>query len=65
LNFLLDHDVPAEVARVLLRDQHEVSKVKDILPVNSSDEKVFAEAIRQDCVLITCNRDDFLQLART
>jgi predicted nuclease of predicted toxin-antitoxin system len=65
VRFLLDHDVPQPVADALLRHGHEVLLLHDVFPITSSDEEVFAHAIHTERVMITCNRDDFLQLAKT
>ena len=64
MTFLLDHDVPADIARVLIQAGHAVHIVKDVLSPTASDEEVFSYAIAHGFVLITCNRDDFLRLAR-
>ena len=61
----IHHDVPRPVADALLRHGHDVVVLQDALPVTSTDEQVFAPAIAEGRVLITCNRDDFLQLAST
>ncbi len=63
MNFLLDHDVPADIARVLIQAGHDVRCVKDALSPMASDRQIFTHAIERDLVLITCNRDDFLRLA--
>jgi len=39
--------------------------LQDSLPATSTDEQVFAHAIAEGLVLITCNRDDFLELAES
>jgi len=64
VRFLVDHDVPRPVADALLRHGHDVVLLHKVLPVTSSDEEVFAHAIDTQRVMITCNRDDFLQLAK-
>ena len=63
MDFLLDHDVPAEISRVLAQAKYNVDKVMDVLSQTASDDKVFNYAIMNELVLITCNRDDFLNLA--
>jgi predicted nuclease of predicted toxin-antitoxin system len=65
MKFFLDHDVPAEVGRVLASDGHEVVKVAEAMPITSADHEVFREASARNAILITCNRDDFLSLAET
>jgi len=64
VRFLLDHDVPRPVADALLRHGHDVVVLQDALPITSNDEEVFAHAIETGRVMVTCNRDDFLQLAK-
>jgi predicted nuclease of predicted toxin-antitoxin system len=63
VKFLLDHDVPAAVKDALQRHEHDVIRLTDLLPRTASDETVFATAQSNQCVMITCNRDDFLRLA--
>ena len=63
MNFLLDHDVPVAIERVLTQAGHDVHCVKDVLRPTASDQEVFEHAVAQRLVLITCNRDDFLKLA--
>ena len=63
MRFFLDHDVPRPIADALLRHGHDVVVLQDALPVTSTDEQAFAHAIAEGRVLVTCNRDDFLQLA--
>jgi predicted nuclease of predicted toxin-antitoxin system len=63
VKFLLDHDVLAAVKDALERHEHDVIRLTDLLPRTASDETVFAAAQSNQCVMITCNRDDFLKLA--
>jgi len=44
---------------------HEVTLLRKALPGNSSDEAVLQFAHERGCVLLTCNRNDFLHLATT
>jgi predicted nuclease of predicted toxin-antitoxin system len=64
VTFFLDHDVPDEAARLLRNLNHEVVLLREVLPQTTSDPEVFAYAIEHDYLLLTCNRDDFLDLAR-
>jgi predicted nuclease of predicted toxin-antitoxin system len=64
VNFLLDHDVPERIADVLHASGHEVVRLRQILSCEASDSDVLGEAHQRGAVLITCNRDDFLSLAR-
>ena len=65
MKFLLDHDVPEDLSYLLEELNHEVTLLRDVIPSNSSDEAVLAVANERDCVLLTCNRDDFLEIATT
>jgi len=63
VKFLLDHDVAAGVKDALDRHGHEAIQLTDLLPRNAPDHLVFATAQSNQCVMITCNRNDFLELA--
>lgn len=63
MKFFLDHDVPVEVARVLRQEGHEVTQLREVLPVRANDIAAFGYAREHGLFLITCNRDDFLALA--
>ncbi len=64
MRFLLDHDVPDEVAQVLKHVGHEVTLVREALSATSEDGEVFGFAQTHGLLIITCNRDHFLALAR-
>ena len=63
MKFLLDHDVPEDLRYLLEQLGHEVSVLRKARPENASDEAVLQFAHERGCVLLTCNRDDFLHLA--
>ncbi len=63
MRFLLDHDVPADVGRVLSQVGHQLTLVRDAPGASSSDREVFGYAAANGLVRISCNRDDFLRLA--
>lgn len=65
MRFFLDHDVPADLARVLRSEGHEVVELREVLPMDSSDAEAFQYACVHGLFMITCNRDDFLTLAAT
>jgi len=65
VRFFLDHDIPVETARVLRREGHEVTELREVLPVTASDSDVLNYAHDHGWVLVTCNRDDFLALVAT
>ncbi|MCZ7638942.1 MAG: DUF5615 family PIN-like protein [Verrucomicrobia bacterium] len=64
MRFLLDHDVPDDLAYSLEALGHEVAKLRELLPITAPDEEVLRLASDRGCVLITCNRDDFLAAAQ-
>ena len=64
MNFFLDHDVPDEVEQVLRYWRHEVQRLREVLPITALDEVVFDFAQQHRRIIISCNRNDFLQLAR-
>jgi predicted nuclease of predicted toxin-antitoxin system len=64
VRFLLDNDVPDVVARVLIEARHDVVLLRNVMPERSSDPVVFDYATANELLLITCNRDDFIPLAR-
>lgn len=44
---------------------HEVFKLRELIHPQTKDEEVLRFAAKNNYVLITCNRDDFLAAART
>ena len=62
MKFLLDHDVPEDLSYLLQQLGHDVTLLHKALPQSASDEAALHFAYDHGCVL-TCNRDDFLQLA--
>jgi predicted nuclease of predicted toxin-antitoxin system len=63
VRFLLDHDVPDDLSYLLKQLGHDVTLLRETLPGNSTDEAVLKLANERGYLLLTCNRDDFLQLA--
>ncbi len=63
MKFFLDHDVNAAVADALRRHGHEAIVLRDVLPVDAADALALATAQTTGCIMITCNRGDYLQLA--
>lgn len=63
MKFLLDHDVPDDAAFSLEALGHVVVKLREVLRVTTPDDEVLRLAGERECVLITCNRDDFLAAA--
>jgi predicted nuclease of predicted toxin-antitoxin system len=64
VRFLFDHDVPDDMAFSLEGLGHEVLKLRDVLPITSSDEEVLVLAGKRGLLLVTCNRDDFVEAAK-
>ena len=65
MNFLFDHDVPDEFRFSLERLGHGVTRLRQALPADSADADVLAYAGAHRLILITCNRQDFLELSTT
>ena len=65
MTFLFDQDVPEDLTYLLRELNHEVVRLRDVLPPNASDATVLQFAHERECLLMTCNRDDFLKLAET
>jgi len=65
VTFLFDHDVPEDLTYLLRELNHEVVRLRDVLPHDASDPTVLQFAHERECLLMTCNRDDFLKLAET
>jgi predicted nuclease of predicted toxin-antitoxin system len=63
VKFLFDHDVPEDLSYLLKQLGHEVTLLRNALPPDTSDEAVLQFAQDTGRVLLTCNRNDFLQLA--
>jgi predicted nuclease of predicted toxin-antitoxin system len=63
VKFLLDHDVPEDLSYLLEQLGHHVTLLRNALPTDASDEAVLRLAHERGCVLLTCNREDFLDLA--
>jgi predicted nuclease of predicted toxin-antitoxin system len=64
MKFFLDHDVPDEVEQLLRFWKHDTQRLRDVLSVTTHDEKVFEFAQSQHRIIISCNRNHFLKLAR-
>ncbi len=63
MRFFLDHDVPGDIALLLRHWQHEATVLRDVLPVEATDEEAFAYAREHGLIKFTCNRADYLALA--
>lgn len=65
MTFFLDHDVPNDIGRALRLKGYSVQFLAEALPANTDDLSVLRNAVTRKMVVITCNRGDFLRLART
>ena len=63
MKFLLDHDVPEDLTYLLQELGHEVLRLRDVAPQEAADRLVLQFAYAHGCLLVTCNRDDFIELA--
>ncbi len=63
MKFLLDHDVPEDLSYLLQQLGHDVTLLRKALPESAPDQAVLEFAYEQGLLLLTCNRDDFLELA--
>ena len=64
MKFLFDHDVPDDMAYGLTTLGHEIFKLRELIDPQTEDEEVLRLAAKNNYVLITCNRDDFLTAAQ-
>ena len=60
MKFLFDHDVPDDMAFALTALGHSVVRLREVLPITTADEELLQFATEKELVLISCNRDDFL-----
>ena len=65
MTFLLDHDVPDSIARVIAQGGHASQRLRELLRPDSDDCSVLALAHSKQAVVVTCNRNHFLGLAQT
>ena len=65
MKFLIDQDVPEDLTYLLRELAHEVLYVREILSPGAADIAVLECARDNDCVVMTCNRDDYLNLAES
>ena len=65
MKFFLDHDVPADLGRMLRLKGHEVVILHELLSETTDDLPALRYAVGRQMIVITCNRRDFLRLAET
>jgi predicted nuclease of predicted toxin-antitoxin system len=64
MRFLLDQDVPIDVSYSLVQLGHQVVLLREVLDPLAEDAQVIEYAFQNGWILVTCNRDDFLELAQ-
>ena len=64
MKFLLDHDVPDVVAQVLKHLGHAVTLVREALSATAQDSEIFRFSQTHRLIIVSCNRNHFLALAR-
>jgi predicted nuclease of predicted toxin-antitoxin system len=64
VRFLLDHDVPADI-RILEQEGHTAVPLASVVSPSTNDLDVLLYATTHGMALITCNRNDFLDLTRS
>lgn len=57
LKFLADHCISNLIIRTLRDANHEILRLKDVLPVESSDALVIEKAKEIDAILLSLNGD--------
>jgi predicted nuclease of predicted toxin-antitoxin system len=63
VTFLLDQDIPDAIGRVAAQEGHTVTRLREVLPLETADSAVLSFAYSHQMVLVTCNRNHFLALA--
>lgn len=64
MTFLLDQDTPDDLIYSLKALGHDAFPLREVLQPTTIDMEIFSFARKQNWILITCNRDDFLELAK-
>ena len=57
LRFFSDQCVPAEITGILKRNGHQVTLLREVLPIRSVDAVVIAKAQELDAILLSLNGD--------
>jgi predicted nuclease of predicted toxin-antitoxin system len=57
LRVLCDQCVPAEIADRLRRADHEVTLLREVLPIRAPDPEVIGKAGELDAILVSLNGD--------
>ncbi len=64
MKFLLGHDVPDEVEQLLRYWKRDVQRLREVLPITTEDRAIFEFAQKERRLIISCNRNHFLDLAK-
>ena len=57
LRFFADHCVPSSVVQTLQEADHEVLRLRDVIPPDSPDQLVISKAQESDAILLSLNGD--------
>jgi predicted nuclease of predicted toxin-antitoxin system len=57
LTFFSDQCVPTEISNILTRNGHNVTLLRDVLPIQSPDSEVIAKAQSLSAILVSLNGD--------
>jgi predicted nuclease of predicted toxin-antitoxin system len=63
VTFLVDEDVAVDIDRCLRQAGHQAIRVAATLGFRTDDVDIWNHAAREGWIIITCNRQDFLELA--
>jgi len=63
VRFLVDEDIAVEAVRCLRQAGHEVLLVAEVLGMRTDDVDIWRHAVQTQSIVVTCNRQDFLELA--
>ena len=63
MKFLLDYDFPEDLSYLLEQPGHDVTLLRKVVSPAVTDEAVLQFAYERGCIVLTCNRDDFLEIA--
>ena len=62
MKFFLDQDVPDDLAHWLRHRGHDVTCLREVLPITAPDPDALRHGHARGAIFITCNRDDYLAL---
>ncbi len=63
MRFLLDHDIPEDLARMLRHWGHEVTVLREVMSITTPDADIFDYICLHRLAVVTCNRNHSLALA--